>query len=251
MPVKYRNTNARYGMTPGEERLTGGYWSTTHAAGGEMGDVIMSASTGSVGIVMGVDKGFARKLARQGLSGPEVQKVLTRAVDKVAVSARAQILDVLAGQIAVTKTELRNRNVLYKRPRYEYPEAVITITGRRIPLARLGARETKDGVTYQIRRGGARVLATGAFMATVGNGHVGVFQRRGDPRQGIRVFARGGQRMVRPRLPIREMYGPSVPTLVEDAPELADQIFLDQIAERLEAEIDQQVTVIYEQRLSG
>jgi hypothetical protein len=59
-------------------------------------------------------------------------------------------------------------------------QATIQSKGRRIGLIEFQARQTKAGVT--VRVGKSRKLLKGAFIATMRNGHQGVFMRRGSRR---------------------------------------------------------------------
>lgn len=83
-----------------------------------------------------------------------------------------------------------------KRIRLKAPTAQ-TLTGelmaslKRIPTINFGARGTARGVTY--RGKGGRSLIPHAFIATMPGGHAGAFKRK-----------------TRQRLPIRQLYGPSV-----------------------------------------
>lgn len=71
-------------------------------------------------------------------------------------------------------------------------EAQLVAKGQRIPISELGARETQRGVTY--RASGRRALIPGAFIARLFSGATGVAKRRG-----------------KKRLPIAELFGPSIP----------------------------------------
>lgn len=72
----------------------------------------------------------------------------------------------------------------------------IEVTGARIPLYQFKARQTKRGVSYKLPGGAGKIDS--AFIATMRSGHMGVFKRKG---------AR--------RLPIQELYGPSLPRVFE------------------------------------
>lgn len=85
------------------------------------------------------------------------------------------------------------------------PEALILSAGRPLPLSNFRitpktpqadrGRKRRRGVRYQVRRG-ERVHVRRAFVAQTKSGHVGVFMREG-----------------KDRLPIRQLYGPSVPQM--------------------------------------
>jgi len=170
----------------------------------------------------------------------ELQTVLSRAINKVGVTARKRIIDIIAQQIAVKKSDLRNRNVTLRRATYRDLMANIVISGRRIPIFNFGARQTKKGVTYRISRSGGRKTALGAFMESYASGtpiqmrsgHRGVFRRR----------QLEGHELA--RLPIEEIFGPSVPVAAENISALTEASLNNVIGSRLEKEITTQVGVI-------
>ena len=80
--------------------------------------------------------------------------VMARAINKITVGARAEIVRGIAAEIAVKQSELRARNVRVSKASYTRWSARVRVTGRRIPLKKFGARQTRRGVTYRIRKGG-------------------------------------------------------------------------------------------------
>lgn len=83
--------------------------------------------------------------------------------------------------------------------------AKVVASGRPIPLIKYGARQTSKGVSVDVLHG--RKTIAGAFIATMPSGHTGVFVRVGNQHKKV---ARGG-RVVWSALPIKELFGPSVP----------------------------------------
>lgn len=57
----------------------------------------------------------------------------------------------------------------------------VDVTGEPVPLVAYPHRQTKKGVSVSVNRG-KRTLIEGAFLATMGSGHQGVFTRRGTAR---------------------------------------------------------------------
>jgi hypothetical protein len=156
-----------------------------------------------------------------------VPKILARAVNKVGVAARTEIVREVASQVNVKIGELKARRVTLSKAYGENPEARIRISGRRIPLQDFGARQTKKGVSYAIRKGGRKVFAR-SFQATMASGHVG-------------VFTRAKAESKAPRLPIFEKAGPSIGEVVSGIESLAQDVFDRRVADDLAAEIDNQV----------
>jgi hypothetical protein len=131
-----------------------------------------------LGITAAVDAG-QRAEVEELLAGVAdgAERVLTRAVNKVGTAARTRIARQVAQQVNVKISELRERNITLQKANYRLLEARIHISGRRIPLMKFAARQTRKGVSYAIRRGG-RLMMLGAFLATMTSGHRGVFARR-------------------------------------------------------------------------
>lgn len=184
-----------------------------------------------------------------------LEKALSRALNKIGVFARTQVMKMIAREINIKLKDLRGRNVRLRRASFGRLFVVLSITGRRIPLTHFSARQTKRGVTYRIRRSGRRQRIDDAFIQRMDSGHVGVFVRSGQPRisrtLADRTNKRRGQRkglgfLVRPRLPISERFGPSIPQVVTHARDFASGALERGIHNRLGGEVQTQVTLIIE-----
>lgn len=85
-------------------------------------------------------------------------------------------------------------------------QVTVRASGRPIPLIAYGARgPTAKGVSVSVLHG--RKIIAGAFIATMPSGHKGVFIRVGKGHK--KVHRRG--RTVWSGLPIKQLFGPSVP----------------------------------------
>lgn len=84
--------------------------------------------------------------------------------------------------------------------------AALTVSGRAMPLVNFGARQTAQGVTH--KAWGRRQIAEGAFIARMPSGHRGVYRRL--PQQYLARSTKGRSPSA-PNLPIKEMWGPSLP----------------------------------------
>lgn len=85
-------------------------------------------------------------------------------------------------------------------------KATVIASGRPIPLVQFGARQTSKGVTVNVLKG--RKLIAGAFIATMPSGHKGVYVREATT---VHKKMRSGSKASWHALPIRELFGPSVP----------------------------------------
>ena len=104
----------------------------------------------------------------------------------------------------------------------------IEFAGIHIPLAKFGARVSRDGrVSARVKRENAQKTLEHAFSRTVGKyGHVGIFERVGEE-----------------RMPIRELYGPSVPKMLSYNEELSQEVG-DRIREKFDQRIDHEILAL-------
>lgn len=132
-------------------------------------------------------------------------------------------------------------------------------TGKPLPLMTFGARNTKKGVSVQVKKTSARKVISGAFIATMKSGHKGVFWRkwhdRGVPtKTGMEVqmsklgyFWSKQSRQFLPfamlpykyRLPIKELYSSRVPDVLSDPPVINSVI--EKANARLVVNLDREV----------
>lgn len=114
-------------------------------------------------------------------------------------------------------------------------------TGSPVPLIEYGARQTKAGVSVQVKRGSSRSVITGAFIATMKSGHKGVFWREwhGHTKKPINRNIPYGKLPKIYRLPIAQRYGPRVPDILSNEPVMA--VVLDKAGDRMHKNIDKEL----------
>lgn len=169
-----------------------------------------------------------------------------RTVDRIAHLAQTRIIRMVTARMNIKRRDLVARNIeLRTRAANDWVSAMLRVTGRRIPLKDFRARQTRKGVSYAILRGQRKTLVAG-FLQTMSSGHEAVFQRSGPPRISHRTASRTNRRrgriggmgfLTRPRLPISERYGPSVPAVVEGVQEYASGQFERLLRGRFEREL--------------
>ena len=131
-----------------------------------------------------------------------VVRALNKTADQVKVQASREVRDAgYALKMADIKGALRVRRANQGNLR-----ASVIASGRPIPLIKYGARQTAKGVTVNVKSG--RKLIPGAFIATMPSGHRGVFVR--EPGGKHKKVSKAGK-VAWHQLPIRELYGPSIP----------------------------------------
>lgn len=177
------------------------------------------------------------------------KKVRVRAVNKTLTGVRTDATNAISDEVTATKTAIRSTFGLLKS-NYSDERGIIYSKGAPLPLIAYSARQTNKGVTAQIDRTDARVLWPSAFISTVRTaqqaasgieGHKGVFSRKKPPYKTKASPSLPWKRFGRPelRLPIKEMYGPSIPNVF--ARETAMKKSLASADERLQKNVDHEL----------
>jgi hypothetical protein len=121
-----------------------------------------------------------KALAKQAEMFP---KAGARALNKVMKSAKVQeakdIRSIYRMKAADVKETITVRKASWSKLR-----AGLVTTGKRIALYLFNAKQNRRGVAVTITKGGRKTI-TGAFIATMKSGHVGVFTRKGNKRNPI------------------------------------------------------------------
>jgi hypothetical protein len=134
------------------------------------------------------------------------QVALRRSLRRTAASVRAVMASAVATDVGLRVGTVRDEIRL--RIDEEAIAARISVSGARIPLEEFSAngplpsRGRGRGVTARI--GGVRKRYVGAFRARLRSGHVGVFTRTASStRKSVGAWSKN--------LPIRQLFGPSLP----------------------------------------
>lgn len=159
-----------------------------------------------------------RQVRRVRRAYDDVAEALPKAVDRAIPvagrKARVATVKALAANVNITQRKLYQKG----NRRRPVRDAVFTEGGRRgyrltldkgrIPLGRFAPRQhwrkgetqgrVRTRVSYKVRKDGGRAKIGDAFAITFESGYTGIFRRANDA-----------------RLPLRELYGPSVPEVGE------------------------------------
>lgn len=101
----------------------------------------------------------------------------------------------------------------------------------------------KKAIKASTMRENAQVVFENAFIAQMGNGHVGVFERKGTWRRNTRKTEKGENTKNNEK--IKELFGPSVPRMAENA------VVLRTVEERVNEVINQRIEHEIERLLGG
>lgn len=130
-----------------------------------------------------------------------------RALNRAIASANTAMVRVIAGDVGVKQGVVRER-IRVEQATPARLRARLYANAKRIPLIDFGAKGPEPsrgrgrGVT--VKSGSGRRTIANAFIATMGSGHRGVFQRVAG------ASGRRGPAPNRSQLPIRELFGPSI-----------------------------------------
>jgi len=139
------------------------------------------------------DEKKLRNIQRQ-LSGTRggMKKVMTRGINKTTKAARTKTARQINEKINLGVGAVR-KSITMEKASYSKWRADLDVAGKRVPLIKFGASQTKKGLSYKIDRSGGRKKIPGGFKQMVSSGHKGAFFRPG-----------------KKRYPIVQLYGPSV-----------------------------------------
>lgn len=194
------------------------------------------------------DERKLRSLEKQFKRFPkDVPKIMSRSINKTAVSTRADAARKISAEVAVNISTVKKR-IVKTRATFTKFLAELSISRRRIRLIDFKAKVKRGrkkkgqvqgkpaGVTYKIDRTGSRKLVKQAFIGKI---------RFGKDRSGVTtgVLARKGKG----RLPVIQLQGPSLGILFQRSASMVRTV-TEQSAKTLEKFIDQQVKLILEKR---
>jgi hypothetical protein len=128
-------------------------------------------------------------------------RALNKVIDQVNTAAAREIRD--AGY--KLKVGIIKKNLTKTRASPGVLVAKLRASGRPIPLINYGARATAKGVSVDVLNG--RKVITGAFIAVKSNGQKAVYVRTGKTHKKVQKNGRA----IWSGLPLKELYGPSVP----------------------------------------
>lgn len=139
-------------------------------------------------------------------------KVKSRAINRSLTSVRAEAVSLIALDLNLTQTKIRNSFTM-NRATVTNPSGSVVSKSKPIPIIDFNGTRAlaRGGVSVQVKRTGARERLIHTFIATMKSGHRGVFEREagnfGRPFQVLKNYAAMPKRF---RLPIEELFGPRI-----------------------------------------
>lgn len=157
-----------------------------------------------------------------------VSKAITNAINRAVEGARADAVRKVRERYYIKARDVRDA-IRIEKATYKNQSAIIHAKGSPVALSKFRitpskppAKRRKKPITARVVRGmGSQI--PGAFVARMRTGHIGVFKRAG-----------------KARLPIRQLYGPSIPQMLghESVTRYVEERAIVRLEERLEHEID-------------
>lgn len=146
----------------------------------------------------------------------QIDAASVRALNRTATTVRAAASREIRQEYNIKAAGIRHQ-IAIERARRGHVTASVVVSGRRIPLVDFSARQTRAGVTVQVKRG-SRKFIPHAFLATMRSGHHGVFVRAMDARTRFAPTFRFGpgsgrknRRWGDPDTPVAELTSLSLP----------------------------------------
>jgi len=150
---------------------------------------------------------ISRAMAKLANVRKEVmEKAVPRALNKVAAETKVESSRSIRSAGYKIKASAIKKQISIKRANRSELKAVVTASGKPIPLIEYAARQVSTGVSVSVK--GSRKIIRHAFIAEV-NGHKGVYVRVG---KGHKKVIKNGK-VVWSGLPIKQLYGPSIPAV--------------------------------------
>lgn len=177
--------------------------------------------------------------AFSALTTKQIQRAAARSLNRAATSLRAEAARKIRETINISAADAKDAISLKNASALETlstMKATAVVVGKPIPLMnfvqRIDRVDTKYGprqaVYVKIIKGRRAMLVQNAFVATVGNGHEGVFKRI------------GGE-----RLPIKELFTTSITDVLKDADVVAYLLSYgrDRFSDNFESELRYQLSL--------
>lgn len=175
-------------------------------------------------------------------------KVITRALNKTLTGARTDLVKQSRELVNLSAKVIRDACVM-NRANWQNLKASLQAKTDSIPLINYSARQVKSGVSVNVLKSTPRVLVRHAFISTMKSGHKGVFWRSNIPNtiSGVTTgkprpeFGRLKGKADQYRLPIKQLFGPSLEAIWEERPAAMDKLQLltgERLNSNMEHELD-------------
>lgn len=169
------------------------------------------------------------------------ERVIYKSLNKTMTEVKTDISEGVRGVVTADQ-ETVDGKIRISNASLKKLAGQVTLAGNPLPISKFPAIQEPQGVLARIYKAQPYRMITSGFLATMKSGHVGVFRRE------TRISP-AGQPVIRPwkkmpkkyRLPIEEMYGPSLGTILQSAPVM--EPVLGKLGEHLDANLERQTAL--------
>lgn len=152
------------------------------------------------------------KEVREALDPKRYKKIATRVLNKLGSQGKTAISREVRNTYNI-KRDRMDAGFYMRRATWENLAVLLRYRGKTPGLQHFDARKTNRGITVKVRKAGGRKVVKGAFMP---NRIIGVYKREG-----------------KERFPIKRLYGPDIPGMVNMVGEDAAQRVVDEKADKI------------------
>ena len=175
--------------------------------------------------------------------GQQAPLIMARALNRAAISGQAATVKAVVADTGLAAKYVK-RAIVLDKANWTRPVVALTIKGSRIPLIAFGARGRRPsrgrGASVSAGVRGSQRSYPGSFIARVPNAgsesnwHEGVFvrdtRRGGSSRKSVGAWSKN--------LPIRQLYGPSIPYVFEKKLDVFGTAAQESLLKNLASEIN-------------
>ena len=152
------------------------------------------------------------KEVREALDPKRYKMIATRVLNKLGSQSKTAVSREVRNTYNIKKDRL-DAGFYMRRATWENLAVILRYSGKTPGLQRFDARTTNRGVTVRVMKQGGRKVVKGAFM----------------PGKIIGIYKRVGKE----RFPIKRLYGPDIPGMVNTVGEDATQRVVDEKTDKL------------------
>jgi len=166
----------------------------------------------------------------KGGSRKAIVRTLNKTVGTSSGGVQSDATKAVAQEFNLTQKNIK-RDFSVKKAKYSDLSAYVKSKGKPVPLGRfVRTRQTKKGVSVLVKKNRPRTVIRHAFIPKLKSGHTGVFWREG-----------------KPRLPIKQRFGPRIPDIFSNQEVMAP--ILKKAQERLDKNFSHEVDFLLESSL--
>ncbi len=149
-------------------------------------------------------------------------RVISRALNRTFTGVRTDITQEAGKEITAKASTIRD-TVKITNATIAKPSGLVASVGKPLPLISFSARQTKKGVSVQVRKNKARTVLPSTWIGTMKTGYKGVFRREyreqsGAGKRASRPGMKYGRLPKKYRFKIVQKFGLRVPDIVGNEP---------------------------------